>query len=72
MTGFTGVLAKKKIERDTANTIVLRPGPIQWLMIHISDVMMIIRWNINIICDVLTQIRYIFYINKSWHSSFYA
>ena len=36
----------KNIERHTAHTIVLLPNPKQWMIVHTSDLMMIVRQSI--------------------------
>ena len=40
---------RKNIERHTAHTIVLWPNPKQWVIVHTSDLMMIIRQRIYIL-----------------------
>ena len=37
----------KNIERHTAHTIVSWPNPKQWIIVHTSDLMMIIRQSVN-------------------------
>ena len=43
MVGFSLISKNKNIERHTADTIVSWPNPNQWIIIHTSDLMMIIR-----------------------------
>ena len=44
----------KNIERHTADTIVSCPNPKQWVIVHTSDLMMIIRQSIYII-SIITR-----------------
>ena len=45
---------KKNTERHTAHTIVSWPNPKQWVIVHTSDLMMIIRQSIYII-SIITR-----------------
>ena len=45
---------KKNIERHTADTIVSWPYPKQWVIVHTSDLMMVIRQSINIL-SIITR-----------------
>ena len=44
----------KNIERHTAHTVVSWPNPKQWVIVHTSDLMMIIRQSINILSIITT------------------
>ena len=44
----------KNIERYTADTIVSWPNPKQWVLVHTSDLMMIIRQSMYII-SIITK-----------------
>ena len=47
-------MSYKKIERHTAHTIVSWPNPKQWVIVHTSDLMMIIRQSIYIL-SIITK-----------------
>ena len=46
--------AQKNIERHTAHTIVSWPNPKQWVIVHTSDLMMIIRQSMYIL-SIITK-----------------
>ena len=50
---------KKNIKRHTANTIVSWPNPKQWIIVHTSDLMMIIRQSNIHICIIIPVHKYI-------------
>ena len=48
-------IIQKNIERHTANTIVSWPNTKQWVIVHISDLIMIIRQSIYILSIITTE-----------------
>ena len=48
------ILSNKNIERHTADTIVSWPNPKQWVIVHTSDLMMMIRQSICIL-SIITR-----------------
>ena len=53
-------LNDKNIERHTADTIVSWPNPKQWVIVHTSDLMMIIRqsiYNLSIITREMSKLK---------------
>ena len=51
----SGARFTKNIERHTADTIVSWPNPKQWVIVHTSDLMMIIRQSIYILSVITTE-----------------
>ena len=47
----------KNIERHTADTIVSWPNPKQWVIVHTSDLMMIIRQSIYILSTEMGKLK---------------
>ena len=45
----------KNIERHTVDTIVSWPSPQQWVIVHTSDLIMIIRQSIYILSIIITE-----------------
>ena len=43
------------IARNKAHAIVSWPNPKQWLMVHIADLMMIIKWSTNILTIIVKE-----------------
>ena len=48
-------ISPKNIERHTADTIVSWPNPKQWVTVHTSDLMMIIRQSVYIYIYIFSQ-----------------
>ena len=49
--------SKKNIEKHTAHTIVSWPNPKQWVIVHTSDLMMIIRQSIYILSIITKEME---------------
>ena len=47
---------KKNIERHTADIIVSWPNPKQWVIVHTSDLMLIIRQSIHILSNITREL----------------
>ena len=67
---------KKNIERHTAHTIVSWPNPKQWVTVHTSDLMMIIRQSIYILSIITKEMGKLkthsptYYILDNWENMF--
>ena len=55
-TGIQGFYTHKNIERHAADTIVSWPNPKQWVIVHTSDLMMIIRQSLYILSTITTEV----------------
>ena len=63
--GIPEFLCHKNIERHTARTIVSWPNPKQWVIVHTSDLMMIIRQSIYPLRIINTYHHQVHYTTNS-------
>ena len=62
-----GIIFRKNTETHTAHNIVSWPNPIQWVIVHTSDLMMIIRQSIYILSIITREMG-----NLKTHSPIYC